>query len=59
MGTKQGIRNEVPKIGLGFKFNFIPSYIFPFLVLVIPLCSVAAKKYFMQYSARIELLLFA
>ena len=32
MGTKHRMRNEVPQIGLGFKFNFILSYIFPFLV---------------------------
>lgn len=32
MGTKHRMRNEVPQIGLGFKFNFILNYIFPFLV---------------------------
>ena len=39
MGTKQRMRNEVPQIGLGFKFNFILNYILlsPFLVLVTPL----------------------
>ena len=32
MGSKQRMRNEVPQIGVGFKFNFILNYIFPFLV---------------------------
>lgn len=37
MGTKHRMRNEVPQIGQGFKFDFILNYIFPFLV---PLFSV-------------------
>lgn len=64
MGTKQRMRNEVPQIGLGFKFNFVLNYIFLFLVSPLPrfsntLGSVAAMKYFIQCSARTELLLCA